>query len=76
VNIRFTSTLTTDDENTIAPVVLRALASILDLCPIAYSIQIDTSDSRVYQHSRPTQLPAHTRAVKAHLDDPALPPKT
>jgi hypothetical protein len=58
VNIRFTSTLTPEDENTLAPALLRALASILDLIPIAYVIRIDTSDSQVYQHSRPTECGA------------------
>ena len=47
VNIRFTSSLTAEDENLLAPAVLAALTSILDLLPIAYMIRIDTSDSRV-----------------------------
>ncbi|HKV98473.1 MAG TPA: hypothetical protein VJN96_01555 [Vicinamibacterales bacterium] len=55
MNIRFTSTLTPEDENTVAPALLRALSSILDLIPIAYVIRIDTSDAHVYQHSRPTE---------------------
>ena len=50
MNIRFTSSLTPDDENTLAPALLKALSSILDLLPIAYVIRIDTSDSQVYQH--------------------------
>ena len=49
MNIRFTSSLTPDDENLIAPVVLQTLASILNLLPIAYVVRIDTSDSQVYQ---------------------------
>jgi hypothetical protein len=53
VNIRFTSSLTDHDENTIAPALLKAVASILDTLPIAYVIRIDTSDSQVYQHTRP-----------------------
>jgi hypothetical protein len=53
VNIRFTSSLTDHDENLIAPALLSAVASILDTLPIAYVIRIDTSDSNVYQHSRP-----------------------
>lgn len=53
VNIRFTSSLTDHDENLIAPALLSAVASILDALPIAYVIRIDTSDSSVYQHSRP-----------------------
>jgi hypothetical protein len=53
VNIRFTSSLTPEDENLLAPGLLNALACILDLLPIAYVIRIDTSDSQVYQHSGP-----------------------
>ena len=53
VNIRFTSSLTDHDENAIAPALLKAVSSILDTLPIAYVIRIDTSDSQVYQHSRP-----------------------
>jgi len=64
VNIRFTSTLTPEDENTVAPAILRALSSILDLLPIAYVIRIDTSDSHVYQHSRPTERGA---AIDEHF---------
>jgi hypothetical protein len=51
MNIRFTSSLTPDDENLIAPVVLQTLTSILNLLPIAYMVRIDTSDSQVYQVS-------------------------
>jgi hypothetical protein len=50
MNIRFTSSLTPEDENAFAPVLLNALAGILDLLPIAYMIRIDTSDAKVYQH--------------------------
>ncbi len=51
MNIRFTSSLTPEDENLIAPAVLRALSAILAVLPIAYNIRIDTSDSRIYQIS-------------------------
>jgi hypothetical protein len=58
VNIKFISTLTPEDENAMAPAVLKAVASILDLLPIAYMIRIDTSDAHVYsQHSQPTGKP-------------------
>jgi hypothetical protein len=56
LNIRFTWSLTPEDENTVAPAVLTALASLLDLLPIAYAIRIDTEDARVYQHSGPHRL--------------------
>lgn len=51
MNIRFTSSLTPEDENMIAPVILRALSTLLSVLPIAYNIRIDTSDSKVYQLS-------------------------
>lgn len=51
MNIRFTSSLTPEDENAIAPALLQALTGLLDLLPIAYSIRIDTSDAQVFQHS-------------------------
>jgi hypothetical protein len=51
MNIRFTSSLTPDDENLIAPVILRALSAILSVMPIAYNVRIDTADSKVYQLS-------------------------
>lgn len=51
MNIRFTSSLTPDDENRIAPVVLQAISTILNALPIAYMIRVDTSDSQVYQVS-------------------------
>jgi hypothetical protein len=53
VNIRFTSSLTDYDENMIAPALIKAVAGILEALPIAYVIRIDTSDSNVYQYSRP-----------------------
>ena len=56
MNIRFTSSLTDHDENAIAPALLKAVSSILDTLPIAYVIRIDTSDSQVYQHSRPLEV--------------------
>ncbi len=51
MNIRFTSSLTPDDENLIAPAVIQTLSSILNMLPIAYMIRIDTSDAKVYQLS-------------------------
>ena len=72
VNIRFTSSLTAEDENLLAPAVLAALTSILDLLPIAYMVRIDTSDSQVYQHSgsrrnAPPMLDANVRRVSASV---------
>ena len=66
VDIRFTSTLTPEDENIMAPAVLKALVAILDLLPIAYMIRIDTVDAQVYQHSGPSgQLMQSERGLLA-----------
>jgi hypothetical protein len=51
VNIRFTSSLTPEHESAIAPALLAALSSILELLPIAYILRIDTSDSQVFELS-------------------------
>ncbi len=51
MNIRFTSSLTSEDENNLAPALIQTVSSILEFLPIAYMIRIDTSDSQVYQHS-------------------------
>lgn len=56
MNLRFTSTLTPEDENAMAPAVMKTLASILDLVPIAYVLRIDTSDGHVYEHSGPSSV--------------------
>jgi hypothetical protein len=58
VNIRFVSTLTPEDENALAPAVLKAMATILDLLPIAYMLRIDTADAQVYQHVRQDAQPS------------------
>jgi hypothetical protein len=50
LNIRFTSSLTAEDESLIAPALIKAIGSILDLLPLAYAIRIDTSDGQVFQH--------------------------
>jgi hypothetical protein len=53
VNIKFTSTLTSDDENRVAPALLAALGCLLNTLPIAYRIRIDTVDSKVYELTGP-----------------------
>jgi hypothetical protein len=65
VNIRFTSSLTHDDEHMVAPALLKALSAILDLLPIAYSLRIETSDASVYQHTGKADLRADTSSLDA-----------
>ena len=69
MNIRFTSSLTPEDENTLAPALIQTVASILELLPVAYMIRIDTSDSQVYQHSGAgSRLSAPKVSVRSRLD--------
>jgi hypothetical protein len=51
MNIRFVSSLTPEDEEKIAPVLLKAVGAILDSLPLAYTLRIETAASGVYQHA-------------------------
>jgi hypothetical protein len=53
VDITLTSTLTAEDENFIAPAILKAVTNILDHLPIAYRVRIDTMDCQSYVGSGP-----------------------
>jgi hypothetical protein len=53
MNIRFVSTLTAEDEANFAPALLRAVGSLLDQLPIAYTVRIETTGAEVFQHSHP-----------------------
>jgi hypothetical protein len=54
MNIRFISTLTADDENRLAPGLLKAIGALLDQLPIAYTVRIETTGAQVFQHSHPS----------------------
>ena len=51
MDIRFISSLTSEDEDAFAPAVLKAVSSLLDQLPIAYTLRIETSGAQVYQHT-------------------------
>ena len=51
MEIRFISSLTAEDEATFAPAVLKAVSALLDQQPIAYTLRIETSGTRVFQHT-------------------------
>jgi hypothetical protein len=53
MDIRFISTLTADDEDSFAPALLQAIGSLLDKLPIAYTVRIETTGARVFQHTHP-----------------------
>lgn len=51
MDIRFVSSLTAEDENMIAPALLKAAGILLDQLPIAYTLRIETTGSQVLQHT-------------------------
>jgi hypothetical protein len=53
VHIELTSTLTQEDENRLAAVVLRALSGMLDMLPISYLVRVETTDQNVMEHVSP-----------------------
>jgi len=71
MDITLTSTLTAEDENIIAPAILKAVTSILDHLPIAYRVRIDTMDSQTYQQtgSERKRLTADGPLLRALGDD-------
>jgi hypothetical protein len=62
MNIRFISTLTADDENQLAPGLLKAIGALLDQLPIAYTVRIETTGAQVFQHSHPSFEAAYNGA--------------
>ena len=72
VHIEVTSTLTQEDENRLAPAVLKLLSGILEMLPVAYMVRIETTDEHVYQQVNPkiTSWDAVSPGAGA---DPALP---
>ncbi len=50
MDIRFISSLTAEDENRIAPVLLSVAAALLDRLPLAYTLRLDTVAGRSFEH--------------------------
>jgi hypothetical protein len=58
MDIRFVSSLTAEDENMIAPALLKAVGALLDQLPIAYTVRIETTGAQVFQHTHTRLAPA------------------
>jgi hypothetical protein len=65
MNIRFVSTLTAEDEANFAPALLRAVGSLLDQLPIAYTVRIETTGAQIFQHSHPAVNAAYAEPFDA-----------
>lgn len=50
MDIRLISSLTSDDENQMAPTLLSTLSKLLDQLPIAYTMRIETACGQVLRH--------------------------
>jgi len=72
MDIRFVSTLTAEDENNFAPALLRAIGSLLDQLPIAYTVRIETTGAQVFQHSHPA-FEAPYPGEAPSFEPPAIP---
>jgi hypothetical protein len=57
MDIRFVSSLTSEDERLFAPALLKAVAAILDQLPIAYTVRIETTGAEVFQHAHAVEEP-------------------
>ena len=68
MEIRFVSTLTPEDEEQLAPLLLTALATLLDHSEIAYTLRIQTSSDAVYDHSHPAVASAPSGAETGSRD--------
>lgn len=73
MNIRFTSTLTHEDENRLAPALLKAVAALLQAFPVAYSIRIETIDGQTYLQSGTSSTALEASGLEA-IKPPRLGP--
>ena len=65
MDIRFISALTGDDEDRFAPVLLRAMADLLNKIPITYLVRIETSRGTIFQRSCSGPGPASSTLTRS-----------
>ena len=58
MEIRFISTMTPEDEENFAPTILLAATAILDRTGLAYTLRIETTSEKVFQHHHPAVVSA------------------
>lgn len=71
MHIELTSTLTQEDENRLAGVILKALSGMLDMLPISYLVRVETTDQSVLEQVSPGL--SNWESMTAAATDPALP---
>ena len=75
MDIHFVSTLTPEDEDRYAPMVLAAVKAILEPMPITYAVRIVTANGLAAQHTKADHEetpPAPTRRSGPRLVAPVL----
>jgi hypothetical protein len=66
MDIHFVSTLTPEDEDRYAPMVLAAVKAILEPMPITYAVRIVTANGVVVQHRKAEPADDPTPAAGRH----------
>jgi len=72
MEIRFISTLTPEDEDNLAPALLRAACALLDQTGIAYTLRLETTSEKVFQHNHPSVGRASDAHAPRRYVDPLL----
>jgi hypothetical protein len=73
VNIRFISTLTAEDENHLAPGVLKVVSALAEMFPIRFAVKLETVDGQTYHAATPIGS-AHGRSnTSVDVLSPRLP---
>jgi hypothetical protein len=75
MDIHFVSTLTPEDEDRYAPMVLAAVKAILEPMPISYAVRVRTVNGLSVQHTKSDQaeeMPVATRRSGPRLVTPAV----
>jgi hypothetical protein len=65
VDIHLVSSLTNDDEDRFAALVLNAVSDLLGKTAVAYTVRIETTGGKILQQSRPVAAPKQPVAVRA-----------
>lgn len=71
MDIHFVSTLTPEDEDRYAPMVLAAVKAILEPVPITYAVRVVTANGLAVQHTR-ADLPVESAPTPARRAGPRL----
>ncbi len=68
MEIHLVSSLTPDDENRLAPTVLKALGDVLERLPVSYSVRIETAIGTAihHNHTAAQNVPDRSRRGRTH----------